>query len=754
MEARATALALAALLLSPVATEPDALAQGRGTAEVRLQAAVHAELVEGDLERALRLYREIAADRSAGRGVAATALVNLGRTYEKLGNAQARSAYERVVRDYGDQVEQVRLARARLQTLMARTGTGDRAGEPTFRLVLGDLNLMPPRGAAPFDFPLQGNRVVFTLNHPRGLGTDTFPTRRIYVADQSGTLVRPALRDPGTWQWSSFPRWSPDGRYIAFVGARSAAYARLGSQSADSVVERALFIVDPDEGTARRIGTPHPLRGGAPIMAAPMWTPDGLNLTFRSEQNLVTVDLEGRTVRSVPVERSRRLFGGYSPDGRWVVFHEVNAGSEQDNETDVWILPATGGRALQVTHAPGFDGFPSWSRDGRAVYFVSDRAGSPNVWRQPLDRETGLAQGNAEQVTFYTDANVTHPRVLADGRLAFGLVRTNTAIHVAPTGRPEERRTLERGRDPLLSPDGRTVFYVGEGAENEGIWAVPAEGGAARRLTPMMPAASYLRRFHVSPDGRTVTFFSRVGDGVALFTVPAAGGEPRQLLRLGTREFLAPAFSPDGSLIAYSTGNGLYVMPATGGEPRRLAQLYGWEGWTVRWSPDGRLISALGYVAPGEENAAFVVPAAGGELRRLTPPEENEYKEALEWHPSGERLSYMYYHDGGGDGTRQAFLDGRPTELLVNLPEPMWDYFGNWAPDGRHFYFIAAPRGSGNQWGLFAYDETTRTTSVISPAVSPEQGNAAVPSFSGDGRLMAWTTTRVVGQVWLMENLR
>ena len=75
-------------------------------AEVALQAAIKTETVDGSLKGAIEQYKKIAAQPGAGRATVATALLRMGHCYEKLGEAQAkeaRAAYERVVRDFGDQ---------------------------------------------------------------------------------------------------------------------------------------------------------------------------------------------------------------------------------------------------------------------------------------------------------------------------------------------------------------------------------------------------------------------------------------------------------------------------------------------------------------------------------------------------------------------------------------------------------------------------------------------------------------------------
>ncbi len=740
MNATRLVVTLAALAL---AASPPAMAQGRSTPEVRLQAAVHAEVVEGDLERAARLYRELAADRAAPRPVTAMALVNLGRTYERLGHAQARAAYDRVVREYADQAEPARLARQRLLTLNASIGDNAASREPTSTMVLGELPDM-------FDVSPSGDRVALRLLAPAGRESEERVTRLV-ITDQGGAVTRLVAEGEPVVRRIRSPRWSPDGRLVSYLEVRT-----IDAES----LAISLMIAPVDTGAPRAVLTRrvhYEDNIGGPATGGVFWTPDARAITFGTRHGIETVDLEGRTVRELPFRMPYRTqITGYSPDGRWIALHQAAEGSEQqEQDMDVWILPAAGGRAIRLTDSPGFDGWPTWSADGRAVYFVSRRSGSDNVWRVELEPRSGLPRGEPQQATFYTDVTIHQPKLVDGGRrLSFGLQRTTSVIHVAPSGNPTEGRSVARGRFGTLSPDGRTVYYLSQGIARPGIFAVPAGGGEPRRLTTGRPGGPSYQPFALSPDGGTIAFFQQAGAHNALFTVPTGGGEPRELLRFESREALVPSWSSDGMQLAYSHGNGLYAIAATGGEPRRLAQLYGWDGWTVRWSPDGAHVAALGWTAPEtrtNQNAVFVVPAEGGEPRRLTPPGETGYKEVLEWHPDGRRLSYMYYGDNGsGDGSRVAYLDGSPTSLLVDQPAPLWDYVGNWSPDGRGYFFVVSRFATG--WSLYVHDDATRATSMVVPGTA---GSVDLPpSFSPDGRTMAYSVSRTVRQLWSMEGFR
>src|SRR5690242_19247218 len=89
-------------------------AGAQNEAERQLKAAMNADLVNGDLKAAIKQYGEIAAKYRSDRGVTAMALVHMAECYQKMGDAESRKIFERVVREYGDQKEAVTLARVRL----------------------------------------------------------------------------------------------------------------------------------------------------------------------------------------------------------------------------------------------------------------------------------------------------------------------------------------------------------------------------------------------------------------------------------------------------------------------------------------------------------------------------------------------------------------------------------------------------------------------------------------------------------------
>ena len=108
---RLNAVLLAALAVSAVGSIH---AQKTDPAVVKLEAARQKEMLDGDLKGAIEDYRKIVTAAGANRALAAQALVRMAECYQKLGDAESRRIYERVIREYSDQQEFVTLAHTRL----------------------------------------------------------------------------------------------------------------------------------------------------------------------------------------------------------------------------------------------------------------------------------------------------------------------------------------------------------------------------------------------------------------------------------------------------------------------------------------------------------------------------------------------------------------------------------------------------------------------------------------------------------------
>jgi hypothetical protein len=163
------------------------------------QQALVKERAEGNLQEAIDLYDRIVRDFSADHALAAKALVQMGQCYEKLGKAEAKKVYERVIRDYADQAEPLQVARTRLAALAQPL-----RHEMAVRRIWSD-----PTTDTSGEISPDGRYLSFV----------DWETGDLAVRDQATGKSR-RLTDEGSLQdpsrFALYSRWSPDGRQIAY----------------------------------------------------------------------------------------------------------------------------------------------------------------------------------------------------------------------------------------------------------------------------------------------------------------------------------------------------------------------------------------------------------------------------------------------------------------------------------------------------------------------------------------------------------
>jgi len=707
-------------------------AQTYADASILLKQAAHAEMVTGDIDRAISIYRQVAESVAASRENVAKALIALGSTYELIGSGEARAVYNRVVSEFSDQSAAFLTARDGLIRLSRLVPAGEDS-EPVIRqdymLVMEQIPPIIKNFPRQYDFSPDGKTVVvsdYVLEYRK----KQFPKleKELYFIEVGSTVMHPVIEDAGDWESQRQPRWSPDGKHILFEGNK--------------------ILADGPKhmGVRLDLETNEMIHHTNIIGSSWEWMPDSKQFITQARDGFHLYSSDGSEIRNYDVEISHLTrIGSVSPDGRYLTYNRIRSDSEFHSETNIWMLDLTNGDDTQITDYDGYEGWSTWSRDGSSIYYT---AGEESVWN--VYRKAPELDSVPEKITSYSNAQVMYPIVLSgSGQLTFALVRDNHTILTAPTDAVESPVEVMRGAYPLFSPDGKTLYFWDYEPGRAGIWSATVTGQNPKQLVSGKVSMGYGKQSFLSPDGDRIAYFLMEGNQMTLYTMPSSGGTARRLYTSDGQNNLVPAWSPDGKEIAFTDGPDLMVLSAQGGRPQSLAKATSWEGWTLEWSPDGENIAAFAYTEEDKENVLYVVNRHTTELKRLTPPEELAYKEILAWHPDGDRISYMYYDPDSGrwpDGSRIVSLSSGKSQTLAQMPDPMWDYMGYWGPDLR-YYFLSV--GWSTSWGLYAVDEKTNEYTTIRQL---KDRSVSLPTWSSDGSWMAWSEQESSRQLWMLTD--
>ncbi len=406
----------------------------------------------------------------------------------------------------------------------------------------------------------------------------------LWVARHDGSGVRRLTSHQGL---EGNPRFSPDGRSIAFTGE----YDGNGD----------VFIVPAEGGVPERL-TWHPssdlvqdftVDGGAVLFSS------GRNSYTGRHQQLFAVSTDGGHPDQLPIPHAFKA--SYSPDGSHIAYTPLYEAFNQwknyrgGTATRIWIYDVADHSVQQIPQPPGRsnDTDPMW--DGDLVYFRSDRAGEFNLF------SFDPATERVEQLTRHEDFPVLGASAGA-GRIAYeqaGRIHlmdlasgasSPVPISIATDLMEVRPRYAEGGRfirDAALSPSGaRAVFeFRGE------IVTVPREKGDHRNLTRSV--AAHDRSPAWSPDGTRIAFFSDQGGEYGLHIAPQDGkGETRRYELDGAGFYENPRWSPDGTKISFTDNSrAVYWIDVGSGETHRVDAdvVYGpLPPPHHAWSPDSR----------------------------------------------------------------------------------------------------------------------------------------------------------------------
>ena len=464
----------------------------------------------------------------------------------------------------------------------------------------------------------------------------------VWVVEAAGGTARRLTSHAGE---ELFPKFSPDGRWIAFTGEYTGT--------------RQVYVVGVDGGEPRQLTFyndvgPLPPRGGIDNQVLD-WSPDGTEVLFNAHRlpwsdrmsRPYVVPVAGGMERPLVVPEGGN--GMFSPDGAKYVYTPISREFRTwkryrgGRNQDVWVFDLKGVTAEPIVEGPAQDMNPCWI--GNTVYFTSDRA--ENRLHNLYAYDLGTKQ--TRKVTDHDDYDVLW-------------ASAGPSSVVYECGGYIYRFDAARGRSERVP-----IRLTGDFAQT-----VPHFKAVRRNIDS----------FDVSPGGVRAVFTAR-GE---LFTLPAKEGEPRNLSNTpGVREHSA-AWSPDGRWIAYysdRTGEyELYVRAQDGtGDERQVTRGLGVWSFAPVWSPDSTRL------AFGDKNQRLrYVDVASGKVTDVDRSTTNDIT-TYTWSPDSKWIAYTKIAPTQYSAIWvHSLADGRNTQLTSGLTSDQSPAFD---PKGRYLYFTS-----------------------------------------------------------------
>jgi len=356
-------------------------------------------------------------------------------------------------------------------------------------------------------------------------------------------------------------------------------------------------------------------------------SPDGTRVAFTWNRDgqfqLYVVPLAGGEPLQLTDDADAAQAPEWTPDGQSILFRRDHDG---DENTNLLLVPATGGAAHRVTETPQtVDASPSFTPDGRTVVFGSNPDGPYHLYRVSVDG------GRSQQLT-RGDLSELAVRVSPDGsRAAFARRKADGARMLSDLGVLDlatgEERVLGtfgvHAAEPRWSPDGATVLFSDDKSGFQQVIAVDVATGA---VTPISPATHDAVGGAFSHDGRAIVYLENRDGNLVPIVHDCATGERREVTAFPDGVHANPELTADGAtLVCIYSGpqhpGDLWAIPLNGDAPRQLteslpdsidhAALVRPE--LVRYpSFDGRLIPAWFYRPVGVDRAPAIVLVHGG----------------------------------------------------------------------------------------------------------------------------------------------
>ena len=438
----------------------------------------------------------------------------------------------------------------------------------------------------------------------------------IWIVPKTGGTATKLSSPAGVESW---PKFSPDGKSIAFTGNYD------GNKDA--------YVIPADGGIPQRL-TEH----GYPDRVVD-WTNDGKRILFASGREsgrdrfnqFYTIPAVGGAAEKLPFPYAE--FGSYSPDGNQMAMVFVSQAARNwkryrggwKAEIHVYNFQTGGDENISGINEAGQE-FPMWS--GGYIYFTSDRGPEVrmNLWRY------NVATKALEQLTNFKDYDIHTPSLGPQdivfengGKLYLYTLATGALKEVkvdVVTDRASLKPHIESAANYIqhvaISPDGNRALVEARGD----IFSLPASKGYVENLTRSTGSAE--RNPAWSPDGKTIAYWGDESGEYELYLYePAKAAPPRKVTNYGAGFRYNLYWSPDSKKLAFiDKAMRIKIYDNATGETIDVDKALrfshgGLEGFTVSWSPNSRWL-AYARDLENYHNAVFIFDSKNKKLQQAT----------------------------------------------------------------------------------------------------------------------------------------
>jgi tricorn protease len=453
-------------------------------------------------------------------------------------------------------------------------------------------NLYGQQEARLLRFPaIHGNQIVFTY------------AGDLYTVSANGGVARKLTNDVG---FEMFPRFSHDGKWIAFTGQYDGNTEVYVMPAEGGIPKRLTYTATLGrDDVSDRMGPNNIVMG---------WMHDNKHIVFRSRMRefndfkgqLYLASIDGGLPEQLPLPRGG--FCSYSPDDKMLVYNRIfrefrtwkrYRGGMAD---DIWIYDFDTKKTENITNNEALDIIPMWS--GNKIYFISDRDANKRMNLYVYD----LTSKETKQLTTFTEYDIKFPS-LGDNAIVFEnggyIYRFDLATEKTEKVSIKIEEDMVGGRGGIvkvsdqitnyeISPDGKRALF---GARGD-IFTVPAKYGLTRNLTAT--PGVHERNSKWSPDGKWIAYISDATGEDEIYIEPQDGsGSPIQITKNGHNYKYQISWSPDSKKIMWADREQhLYYVDIEKKDVKQIAYSKVFEFSDYTWSPDNKWVA---YVKPEDE---------------------------------------------------------------------------------------------------------------------------------------------------------